>query len=171
MSKINPRFLWALSLLEITGSDTILEIGCGSGVLTALVAHQLRTGTITGIDRSATLITKAETTYAGLISEQKAIFQKAAFLEFNSLTKRYQKIVAFNVPFFWKDASNEIALIKKLLLPGGKLFVFHQAPYNINIGNAQPLISALKNAGFTVSKTELNSSLSPSAVCIVAQIE
>jgi precorrin-6B methylase 2 len=50
--KINERFIWALSVLSLSPDDNVLEIGCGNGILTEQIALQLKSGTITAIDRS-----------------------------------------------------------------------------------------------------------------------
>jgi 16S rRNA A1518/A1519 N6-dimethyltransferase RsmA/KsgA/DIM1 with predicted DNA glycosylase/AP lyase activity len=38
--KINERFSWAVSVISISPTDHILEIGCGAGILTEQIALQ-----------------------------------------------------------------------------------------------------------------------------------
>jgi protein-L-isoaspartate(D-aspartate) O-methyltransferase len=40
-----------LELLELKEKDTVLDIGCGSGWSTALLAHAARSGSVTGLER------------------------------------------------------------------------------------------------------------------------
>ena len=40
-----------LELLELKEEDTVLDIGCGSGWTTALLAHAARSGFVTGLER------------------------------------------------------------------------------------------------------------------------
>ncbi|GGE60813.1 fibrillarin-like rRNA methylase [Streptosporangium jomthongense] len=45
-----------LELLELDESDRILDIGCGSGWSTALLAHAARSGSVTGVERIPELL-------------------------------------------------------------------------------------------------------------------
>jgi ubiquinone/menaquinone biosynthesis C-methylase UbiE len=57
---VNERFLWAAELIAIQPDDSILEIGCGAGILTELLAHCIEEGKIVAIDQSEKMITIAE---------------------------------------------------------------------------------------------------------------
>src|SRR5687768_15670419 len=50
---------WTLSLLEITPTDRVLEIGCGAGRALQLAASQVSEGQVVGIDLSAVMIRAA----------------------------------------------------------------------------------------------------------------
>ena len=45
-----------LELLELRRDDTVLDIGCGSGWTTALLAHAARSGFVTGVERIPQLL-------------------------------------------------------------------------------------------------------------------
>lgn len=121
------RFQWASKILDVKPDDNILEVGCGTGIAVTLVAAQLANGTITAIDQSESMIKKASVRNAALVASGKAIFIPAA-LAAVTWKEKYTKIFAFNVSVFWKDASKELPIVKKILAPQGKLYIFHQPP-------------------------------------------
>jgi trans-aconitate 2-methyltransferase len=57
-----PHREWALPIidrLELSGTETVLDAGCGSGSVTALLAERLSGGRVIGVDGSAAMIEKA----------------------------------------------------------------------------------------------------------------
>lgn len=53
-----------LELLELQKGDKVLDIGCGSGWTTALIAHALSAGSVTGIERIPQLLKLAQSNLA-----------------------------------------------------------------------------------------------------------
>jgi trans-aconitate 2-methyltransferase len=57
------QFQWAreiITKIHLRGSESVLDIGCGDGKVTALIASLLPAGNVTGIDSSADMIAYAE---------------------------------------------------------------------------------------------------------------
>jgi trans-aconitate 2-methyltransferase len=57
------QFTWAREMigkLNLLGSESVLDIGCGDGKVTTLIASSLACGTVTGIDSSASMIALAQ---------------------------------------------------------------------------------------------------------------
>jgi cyclopropane fatty-acyl-phospholipid synthase-like methyltransferase len=52
MIKRPERLLWAREVLNIKPNDNILEIGCGAGLMSKLIADRLKTGRLLAIDKS-----------------------------------------------------------------------------------------------------------------------
>lgn len=53
------QYAWTLELiakLNLQGNETVLDIGCGDGKVTAAIAEQLPKGAVIGIDSSAAMI-------------------------------------------------------------------------------------------------------------------
>ena len=61
----------------------VLEVGCGHGVTASLIGARLEpgAGTITGIDRSATMIAAASVRNAGLVADGRATFVTSTFVD------------------------------------------------------------------------------------------
>ncbi len=53
-----------LELLELQKGDNVLDIGCGSGWTTALIAHAVSAGSVTGIERIPQLLELAQSNLA-----------------------------------------------------------------------------------------------------------
>lgn len=52
-----------IAKLKLTGSETVLDVGCGDGKVTAEIANQLPHGRVIGIDNSAAMIALANREY------------------------------------------------------------------------------------------------------------
>jgi ubiquinone/menaquinone biosynthesis C-methylase UbiE len=171
--KIQERFLWAVEVMDIKPDDTILEVGCGAGIAVTLVATQLKRGTITAIDQSEAMIKKASIRNAAIVASGKAIFIPAA-LAAATLKQKYTKIFAFNVSIFWKDASEELCTVKKLLAPQGKLYIFHQPPPGTAVAFNKTIAATVKanleKEDFNVVDIQHKRMIPAPVVCITSSV-
>ena len=166
---VNERFNWGVEVLKIEPSDTILEIGCGAGIFAEHIGRKLASGKIIAIDKSASMIEMAKKRNKELLEKGAAKFLVSDFItaEFHNI--KFNKIVAFNVNFFWKNPSKELKLVKKHLKPTGQLYVFYQTPFGIGDEFIQQLTQPLKNNEFEIIDIILNKLISNPAVCIIAR--
>ncbi len=51
--------------LELTGDETVLDAGCGSGRVTRLLVERVPRGRVIGVDASPSMIAKARESLAG----------------------------------------------------------------------------------------------------------
>lgn len=165
------RFQWVAEIMDVQPADHILEIGCGAGVAVTILGVLLTTGTITAIDQSESMIKKAAARNTALAATGKAIFIPVSLMDM-PVKKQYTKIFAFNVSLFWKDAIQELAVIRKLLAPQAKLYIFHQPPpgtsLTFNEAIAARVSENLDKANFTVLDIA-HKKMSPApVVCITA---
>lgn len=143
------RFEWAAALIAPSADDHILEIGCGAGLLAELIAASPGLGKLTAIDSSAAMIRKAEKRNQASISNGKLTLLTKSFAEAR-FQRPFNKIVAFNVNFFWKNPEDELTLIRKLLSADGKLFVFYQTPSGIDLHLKKKIEDMLNSNGFNI---------------------
>ena len=167
--KVNERFNWAVEMLHVDPDDRILEIGCGHGIAVSLIAPQLKKGFITAIDISPAMIDKAVKKNEGL----KASFINGSLIDAPIKDRQFDKIFAFNVNVFHKDAEKELELIREYLAPLGALYIFHQPPPTDDIEVARSfadrISGELKKGGYLV-RDVLYKRISPSpCVCIISQ--
>ena len=146
------RFEWAAALIAPAADDNILEIGCGAGLLAELITASLVRGKLTAIDSSASMTRKAEKRNQASIGSGKLSLLTKSFAE-AGLRQSFNKIVAFNVNFFWKNTEDELALIRKLLTTDGKLFVFYQTPSGIDLQLMKKIEDMLSRNGFRIYRT------------------
>lgn len=122
------RIGWALESIAPKPSDRLLEIGCGQGVAVAAVCEGLTSGTILAIDRSATMIAAARRRNRDHEGEGKATFAAMALADMTFGSQRFDKIFAINVNLFWRDAARELAIVRTVLAPRGRLHLIFEPP-------------------------------------------
>ncbi|WP_327042210.1 class I SAM-dependent methyltransferase [Micromonospora ureilytica] len=123
------RQRWAVETMAVAPDDRVLEIGCGRGAAVSLVADQLTTGRIVAIDRAATMVRLATQRNLSHIDAGRAEIRRAGFESADLPTDHFTKIFAVNVSLFWLgDAAQQIARMRSLLVPGGRLYVFGERP-------------------------------------------
>src|SRR5690606_3531613 len=65
----DPQFGWGLRVLErlpLEGHETVIDAGCGSGRLTAVLVERLPRGRVIAVDRSMNMIEEARKRLAEL---------------------------------------------------------------------------------------------------------
>ena len=169
--KLNERFNWAVKKLALQPTDHVLEIGCGVGILVQQMATQLKQGKITAIDRSPAMISSASKRNYAFTAVKKVEFVTGDFVTVDLKSAGFDKIVAFNVNFFWRDSETEMQKIHQCLKPAGELFIFWQPPFNIDIKAAEPIEKNLEENRFEVVDTILKNMKPTSAICIIARVK
>jgi trans-aconitate 2-methyltransferase len=114
---------WARELIDklgLRGDEHVLDIGCGDGRATALIAERLPEGSVLGVDKSASMIALAEEQFPPPSARSNLRFRRmdAARLE---LPRGFN--VAFsNAALHWVD-DHEAMLrgVRACLRPGGRL--------------------------------------------------
>ena len=166
---VSERFLWAADTLRIQPQENLLEIGCGAGLLVEQIASHLTTGYVTAIDRSAAMLKMALKRNAGAVALGSAKFLNIEFADSNFKKSEFDKIAAFNVNFFWKNPALELEIIRKILKPGGSLYIFYQAPFEITDKTADPVRNNLTKHSFEITNTILKKMKPTSALCVKSQ--
>jgi SAM-dependent methyltransferase len=122
---------WAVATLDPGPADLLLEIGCGPGVAVAMVCERLVGGKVVAIDRSATAISRATKRNAEHVAAGRAVLRTVALERLQPSDvlgshERFDKAFAMNVNLFWvRSPAKELDLIKRLLAPGGGLYLFY----------------------------------------------
>ena len=166
---IPERFTWAGKLMAINPGDSVMEIGCGAGLLAECISAQLTTGHLTAVDRSLPMLEKARKRNRRYIETRISEFICADFGDCNFPADSYDKVVAFNVNFFWKAPDVELGTIRSILKKTGKLYIFYDSPNNLSARAAEPVKERLLAGGFDVTSGQLKDRLPGSAFAIEAQ--
>jgi len=149
------RIRWAVDMLDVQPDDVVLEIGCGGGVAVALICDRLADGHILAVDRSATMIERAQRRNSDCVAAGRASFRVAPLESAELDEAAFSTIFAINVNLFWvRDSGAELAVIARSLLPDGRLFLFYEPPTVGQVAQTVETLSAtLGRSGFDTTTT------------------
>ncbi|MGD6932645.1 MAG: class I SAM-dependent methyltransferase [Candidatus Bathyarchaeia archaeon] len=133
------QYAWAQELipkLHLSGNETLLDIGCGDGKITAEIAKALPNGRVIGIDSSQEMINLAQTLFP------KNDYPNLSFQVADARNFVFQEIfdrVFSNAALHWIPNQSPVLFnVNKCLKPGGQL-LFQMA----GKGNAQSILNIL----------------------------
>ncbi len=136
----NNQYEWAKELipkLELTGKESLLDVGCGDGAVSHLLSTYLPQGRVVGVDSSEEMIAAARKNYPN------CHYPNLAFLKMDvrDLTFREQFDVAFsNAALHWViDHQTVLSCVHESLDKSGRL-LFQMA----GKGNAQDVIAVVE---------------------------
>jgi ubiquinone/menaquinone biosynthesis C-methylase UbiE len=164
---IPERLLWAVDTLALQPDERLLEIGCGSGVAVSLICDRLTTGKIIAIDQSSKMIAAAVHRNQDCVALGRAVFLTAALSEMTFTEEQFHKIFAVNVNVFWQKPARELRVIKEMLLPQGRLYLFYEPPSASKIPEIADKVAAqLEAGGFAIQQTLFR----PFGLCVIASL-
>ena len=116
--------LWARELidkLQISGNEQVIDIGCGDGSVTAVIASRVPKGAVTGIDNSKEMIRFAKKQFPARLYPNLSF----ACIDARSLPFTEEFDIAFsNAALHWiTDHRLVLAGIERALCPGGTLLI------------------------------------------------
>ena len=119
----SDRLGWTADVVAPRPADRILEVGCGHGVLVALLAGKLTTGGVVGVDRSATMIAAATRRNRAALDRGTVRLQTAVLADADLTGSEFDVVVSFNVRAFWTPPAPEWDVVAHVLAPGGRVLV------------------------------------------------
>jgi 2-polyprenyl-3-methyl-5-hydroxy-6-metoxy-1,4-benzoquinol methylase len=113
---------------DLEQNISILDFGCGDGLMTSFIHHLFENATITGIDTDAQRIALAKDMYEGIdfMCGDMEVAQPCAPASFDLI---YTTEVFHHLPS--EKHAQYIALLMGLLRPGGTLIIFELNPLNL----------------------------------------
>ncbi len=153
---IPARIRWAVDIMDVQPSDSVLEIGCGPGAGAELICQKLETGKLFAIDRSESGVDRTKRRCRQYVESGRLTVRQIDLATLRVPVKRLNKVFAFNVNLFWvRKCDDEVALLHERVLPGGAVYLFYEA----NRPELVPSIvkktsAALTGGGFRVSVVE-----------------
>jgi SAM-dependent methyltransferase len=150
----SSRLRWAVEVLDIAPDDHVLEVGCGHGVAVSLVCERLDRGRITAVDRSPRMIEMAQRRNRAHAAKTRLITANLEDADLGDET--YDKAFAVHVAALHKPGA-ALDSVRRRLAPGGRLYLFNQAPgwkaFEEAEGFGAELSGVLAAAGFEVEQT------------------
>jgi len=108
----------ALAGLELRPTDRLLDVGCGDGYVTHLLAARLTAGYAVGVDTSPRMIAKAAISGAG-----GRVWFLVADARHLPLRGRFDVVVSFNALHWVPEQRQALAAIAATTRPGGRVLV------------------------------------------------
>jgi len=107
----------AIRLLEIPDDGRVLDIGCGNGWATRLMAEQARFGRVVGIDISDEMVDLARESSDGFsnLEFREASAEKLSFAE-----GEFTHAFSMESLYYYSDIPRALQEIRRVLKPGGK---------------------------------------------------
>lgn len=170
--KAAERLVWAVDTLAVEPGDRLLEVGCGHGVAVSLVCERLDGGSITAIDRSATMIAMASTRNADCVAAGVASFQTVSLHEADFDGARFDKVFAIHVGvFLLGQPARELEVVRNHLAPGGRLYLAYEPLVADQARKTVETLSAvLDGHGFTVSDVLVQDLSATRVGCVIANV-
>ena len=107
-----------LALLDLKGSERILDVGCGDGKITAEIAARVPRGSVVGVDPSRDMISFAQSRY-GRATPHNLRFQVADARSL-SFQAEFDLVTSFNALHWIPEQNAALSSIRSALIPGGK---------------------------------------------------
>ena len=120
-----------IELLPWTGSEKVLDIGCGDGKVTATLSKRVEKGSVLGTDISQAMIDFAVSHYPQK-EYPNLSFQRigAAELPFENC---FDRIVSFSTLHWVLNQETALQAIHRALVPGGQICIHNYGKGNMNI--------------------------------------
>lgn len=172
MNRQNARMYEATErLLRPRNDDTILDIGCGNGIMLERIAHACDCRLI-GTDISEDALEIAKRQLAGTNVELLRCPVDDMPLEDATV----DKALTINTIYFWEDLASGFEEIARVLKPEGIFIGTHytnqalesypHTQFGYRIRTEQEVVSAAENAGFVV---QIKSIMDGRAYCVVGR--
>jgi len=140
----SAQLKWAMELIEkmpLTGTESLLDLGCGDGKITALLAKKLAHGRVLGIDASETMISNAESTF--LQAEHPNLSFKKMDASFLTFQEEFDLVFSNSALHWIKDHGPLLKGIRRALKPNGTCFLRFGGKGTLDA--FQPCIDAILN--------------------------
>jgi trans-aconitate 2-methyltransferase len=120
----NPHVVWGqpiIDRLHLTGSETVIDAGCGTGRLTAQVLERLPAGRVIAVDRDAAMLATAKAELEPRFGDRVRVV-RADLLDLDSAVDEPADRVFSTATFHWVgDHERLFGAIFRSLRPGGWL--------------------------------------------------
>jgi ubiquinone/menaquinone biosynthesis C-methylase UbiE len=122
LESLNVQFDNGLKRFGLCPDEHVLDVGCGTGNLTAAVLRQLsQAGRITAVDISSRMIEIAQTK----VKNPRVLWICDSVEHLDTYESAFDRVICYSVWPHLTDSGMVARLFRSMLKPGGKLHVWH----------------------------------------------
>jgi ubiquinone/menaquinone biosynthesis C-methylase UbiE len=144
-------YRFVVDALAVRSEDQVLEIGCGSGAASALVAERAADGLVCATDPSPVMVAQARRRLRKAIEAGRARVVRAAAEELDFQDESFTAAFAVFSLHHWSDPRRGLAQVFRVLRPGGRLLLVEPSDghgHGHSAANEEELIALLRYSGF-----------------------
>lgn len=162
---------WAMDFLELSGSENVLDIGCGGGETLRRMA-QKTSGHLTGADYSPVSVKMSREHNAGIISSGRMDIIEASVEKLPFDSNNFDRIITVESFYFWDNPPENLKEVHRVLAENGIFLIVADIyggaelseneiknirKYNLYNPTPEEFEKLLINAGFTDVKIHTKS--------------
>lgn len=147
---------WTVLVADVQPTDSVLEIGFGAGKAIALLAEKTLSGSVAGIDLSATMVKRARARNRRAVRAGRVTLQQGDAAHLPFVEQQFDKVISIHTFYFWSEPPVILAEIFRVLKPGGMCFITFTTgkAEETGLGGYQAIIEeqmlpGMRNIGFT----------------------
>jgi ubiquinone/menaquinone biosynthesis C-methylase UbiE len=164
----------AIELLQICGSDRVLEIGFGPGLAIEMAARLAESGKVVGVDHSEIMLRQASRRNRAAIGAGRVQLHLASADALPPFAEPFDKVMASNVHMFLDDPVSALRRWLAIMRPGGRIAITHQsraqgATDAATARGADRIAADLRAAGFTDVRIETLEMKPVNAACVLGR--
>ncbi len=109
-----------LRLMDLRQGERVLDLGCGSGWATRLLARAVKDGQVVGVDISDEMVRQAQ---AASTDFQNAKFVVGSAAQIPWEENFFDKVLSVESFYYYPDQGRALAELLRVMAPGGRLFI------------------------------------------------
>jgi SAM-dependent methyltransferase len=167
------RNRWVVSLLDLSATSRVLEIGFGPGIAIREAVRVVTGGRVAGVDHSAVMHRQAVRRSAAAVRAGRVELHLGSADDLPDLDGPFDRIYTVNSMGLWADQDQVLKNLRELLRSGGWLAIASQprcpgATAGTTVRAGDDIAARLTRAGFDVIGRE-TLPLDPPVVCVIGE--
>ena len=114
---------WTIGLLNLSPTDRVLDVGCGSGMAVGLLAEAAADGFVAGVDYSSDMVRQATRRNAAEVVSGRVELRHGDAMDLPYPDGSFDAVCAIETFYFWPDPVRGLREVYRVLKPGGEIAV------------------------------------------------